>query len=450
MAKMLETLPVEALPLYEAAPGKPSPDDRFSIEDVTFANDPIGYHLEAYRRHGPIYRTRFRNEMWVAIAGIEANDLAWSDPDVWSYERAMAGFGEELGFVHVTTLDGVPHRRKRRALSAGFRAASVFRHLPAMSAAIAERFDKCAGQDVDIYDFCRRAIIYASSRTMVETALSEETLGVMADFEDMFMRGLNLGEFRREFFSQDQYLSVKRAMFAHLAEVVAERENQDLAAASDDNLDRVLQQRADDGDEYSTDEKLYDAYLLLVAGSENTTKLITWIMQYLSQSPEWEAELLEELEGWTPDAFLTGLSDFPKLQATIKEGERLKPGALFHARRTDTDLDVLGYELPADTQVLQMQALPHFFEEIYDAPFEFRPRRWLENNHPKKAHGTFGGGTHVCIGKSVTRVHAPVVLANLITNYRMQLQFTPDFHYRVDLGGASHREPMPARFIPRD
>ena len=443
VAKALETLP-----LYEAVPGRPSPDDRFSAEDVAFADDPIGYHLGAYRRHGPIYRTRFRNQMWVAIAGIEANDFCWTHHDVWSYQKAMAGFGEELGFVHVTTLDGVPHRRKRRALSAGFRAAAVFRHLPAMSAAIAERFDMFAGQDIDIYDFCRRAIIYASSRTMVETSLSEELLGHMADFEDKFMRGMNLGEFRQEYFAQDHYLSVKRAMFGHLAEVLAGRDTRD-SVARDDNLDRVLQQRADDGEQYLTDEKLYDAYLLLVAGAENNTKLITWILQYLSEAPEWEAELREELDGWTPDAFLTGLGDYPKLQATIMEGERLKPGALFHPRCTAVDLDVLGYELPADTQVLQMQALPHFFEEIYEAPFGFRPWRWLENDYPKKAHGTFGGGTHVCLGKSITRVHAPVVLANLIKNYRTELEFTPDFHYRVDLGGASHREPMPARFIPR-
>ena len=447
MAKAFETLP-----LYEAVAGQASPDDRFSAEDVAFAEDPIGYHLDAYRRHGPIYRTRFRNQEWVAIAGIEANDLCWTNADVWSYQKAMAGFGEELGFVHVTTLDGVPHRRKRRALAAGFRATVVFRHLPAMAAAIAERFEMFAGRDIDIYDFCRQAVIYASSRTMVETPLSEELLRHMANFEEKFMRGTNLGEFRHEYFAQDHYLQNKRTMFDHLAEVVSGRltgdREPDDGEPGDDNLDRVLQYRAGD-DGYSTDEKLYDSYLLLVAGAENTTKLITWIMQYLSLAPEWEDELRDELEGWTPEAFGTGLRDFPKLQATIMEGERLKPGALFHARVTASDLDVLGYSLPADTWVLQMQALPHFFEEIYEEPFEFRPQRWLENNYPKKAHGTFGGGTHVCLGKSVTRVHAPVVLANLIKDYRMELQFTPDFHYRVDLGGAGHREPMPARFTRR-
>lgn len=443
------TKTLEALPLHELANDGSSPDDQFSIEDVTFANDPIGYHLDAYRLYGPIYRTIFRNEVWVAIAGVEANDLAWQNSDVWSYEKAMVGFGEELGFVHVTTLDGVTHRRKRRALSAGFRADTVFRHLPAMGAAIAKRFDMSRGQEIDIYDFCRRAIIYASSRTMVKTSLSEEMLGHMADFEDKFMRGLNLGEFRQAYFAEDHYLDTKQIMFDHLAEVVASRENRE-NADPEDNLDLVLQQRAEDRESYSFEEKLYDAYLLLVAGSENNTKLITWIIQYLSQSPEWEVELLEELSDWTPEAFLTGMRDFPKLQATILEGERLKPGALFHVRRTATEVDLFGYSLPADTPVLHMQALPHFFDEIYDSPFEFKPQRWLANNYPKKAHGTFGGGTHVCLGRSITRVHAPVVLANLIKNYRTQLAFTPDFHYRVDLGGASHREPMPARFIPRD
>jgi len=137
MAQALKALPIDALPRYEAVAGQTSPDDRFSAEDVAFAEDPIGYHLDAYRKHGPIYRTQFRNQEWVAIAGLEANDLCWTNADVWSYQKAMAGFGEELGFVHVTTLDGVPHRRKRRALGAGFRASVVFRHLPA------QRIDEC-------------------------------------------------------------------------------------------------------------------------------------------------------------------------------------------------------------------------------------------------------------------------------------------------------------------
>ncbi|MFP4283198.1 MAG: hypothetical protein ACLFU2_11295 [Opitutales bacterium] len=50
-------------------------------EDLDFATFD---HLEAYRRHGPIYRVGFRGEDWVCLGGLEVNDLAWRTPDSWS------------------------------------------------------------------------------------------------------------------------------------------------------------------------------------------------------------------------------------------------------------------------------------------------------------------------------------------------------------------------------
>ena len=281
---------MDELPFYETGEGGQSPDDRFSMEDVNFAKDPINYHLTAYRRYGPIYRVCFRNQTWVAMGGLAANDFAWRNADVWSYQKAMVGFGEELGHVHVTTLDGVTHRRKRRALKPGFRADAVFRHLPVMGAAIAQRLQLSAGREIDLYDFCMRALIFASSRSMVKTELNEDVLGLMSDFEEKFMHGLNLGEFRHEYFSESHYLKTKRTVFGHLEAIVRQREGNG-GSECDDNLAALVRERAGEGEAYSFEEKLYDTYLLLIAGAENSTKLIAWIIQYLSRDPAWVDEL---------------------------------------------------------------------------------------------------------------------------------------------------------------
>ena len=106
---------LEDIPFYRTADdGADGPSQYFSQEDVNFAADPVGYHLDAYRRHGQIYRVSFRNRVWVAIGGLEANDFAWRNADAWSYRKAMDGFGEELGHDHVTTMDAPEHRLKRR------------------------------------------------------------------------------------------------------------------------------------------------------------------------------------------------------------------------------------------------------------------------------------------------------------------------------------------------
>ena len=436
---------LDDLPLYVTAAADEGRDQDFSNEDVNYAKDPVGYHLRAFRKLGPIYRIKFRNETWVAIGGLEANDFAWRNPDLWSYQKAMAGFGEELGYTHVTTLDGPPHRLKRRSLKPGFGVDAVTRHLPEMAKTVAERFDQMKEREIDLYDFCTQTIILASSRTMVETELTDEMLSLMAKFEEMFMHGVQLGEFRHAYFADPGYLNVKNSVFEYLEKVVREHECDDTI---DDNLARLIRDRPGEAEPYSLEEKLYDTYLLLIAGAENTTKLINWAMLYIYSDPAWLEELREELEDWMPESFRSGLRHYPRLKATIMEVERLQPGALRLARVTAEEIELLGCKIPADTLVFHNQILCHFLEEIYEDPFAFKPQRWLDGEYPKKAHGTFGGGTHVCLGMNVTRVHAPVILTNLVKNYELELKFQPDFRHVVDLGGAFHRVPLPARFVP--
>ena len=78
---------LDDLPLYLTAAADEDADQGFSNEDVNYAKNPVGYHLRAFRELGPIYRIKFRNEMWVAIGGLEANDFAWRNPDLWSYQK---------------------------------------------------------------------------------------------------------------------------------------------------------------------------------------------------------------------------------------------------------------------------------------------------------------------------------------------------------------------------
>ncbi len=159
MRPFAEAYPSSVLPLYETTAAGKAPDEGFSIEDVNYAKDPVGYHLRAFREFGPIYRIQFQNRMWVAIGGLEANDFAWRNPDLWNYRKAMAGFGEELGHAHVTTLDGPPHRLKRRSLKPGFGADAVTRHLPEMARTVAERFHQMKNREIDLYDFCTQTVL---------------------------------------------------------------------------------------------------------------------------------------------------------------------------------------------------------------------------------------------------------------------------------------------------
>ncbi len=449
---MEEAMPFEELktlddiPVYETAPDGRRREGRFSLEDLHFAKDPIRYHVNAYRRHGAIYKCWFRNQEWVAIGGHDANDFAWRQPDIWSYREAMAGFGKQLGFRHVTTLDGVPHRLKRRSLKPGF-GNSIFRHLPAMSKLAATEINRKIDKNIDLHQFCMETIIRLSAGTLLRAEISDEMVREMAKFEEMFMHGLNVGEYGDDYFAGEDYRNTKENVFGFLQELI---ENRDEKGSPEDSFAAMFDERPEQAGPYDIHEKLDDAYLLLIAGAENTARLICWCLQYIAESPDWLDELREELSEGSLDNFQEGMARFPKLKNTIMEVERLQPGAYFHVRTAAEPIDFQGCQIPKGSEILHIQGLCHFLEEIYEDPFEFKPQRWDGRQYPRKAHGTFGGGTHLCLGINLAKIHTTLILAHLLKNCSVTLDFKPDFHLYLNPGGGFRRSPLPAQFIPLD
>ena len=87
-------------------------------------------HLQAYRRLGPIYQLQFRGERHVVIAGLEANEAAWRNPDQWSYHEAPVPFRHTMGPSPVTPLDRDPQRTTRPNLPNWFSQSPAHSPLP--------------------------------------------------------------------------------------------------------------------------------------------------------------------------------------------------------------------------------------------------------------------------------------------------------------------------------
>ena len=128
------------------------------------------------------------------------------------------------------------------------------------------------------------------------------------------------------------------------------------------------------------------------------------------------------------------MKSFPMLKATIAEIERLFPAAPVLSRVVAKPFDFNGFVLEKGTKVLHMQTITHFLEEVYEEPYRFKPQRWLENDYSKKAQGTFGGSTHICLGMNLARVHIPIVLANILSKYDLVFKSEPDILLNFNYG----------------
>ncbi|MEM9160307.1 MAG: cytochrome P450 [Verrucomicrobiota bacterium] len=400
------------------------------------AGAPVGLeqfdHMGAYEALGPIYSVDFRGEKWVCIGGLEANAAAWRNPDMWNYQEALKPFREVMGEKHVTQMDGVPHREKRKQLKPGFAMSAIVRWLPAIDGVVKASLKASEGESRSLHRFFMTSLTFANAATVLQTDLDEEAASIFIRFEEEFINGTIMDDLAREaFYGRESFVADRAFVFDFLRqEIEARLEGKEV----DDNFSHVIARTLKDGDGHDMQELVSEAYLLLMAGTGNTAKLLNCGLQHILADEEWKEALREEVAAYQPEAFMQGMKAFPKLKATISEIERLFPAAPVLSRVVAKPFEFMGYTLEEGTKVLHMQTITHFLEEVYEEPYRFKPQRWLESEYDKKAQGTFGGSTHICLGMNLARMHMPILLANILKDYELTLESDPNIELNFNYG----------------
>lgn len=177
-----------------------------------------------------------------------------------------------------------------------------------------------------------------------------------------------------------------------------------------------------------SDRQLRDEMMtLFLAGHETTANLLTWTWFLLSQHPDVEAVLFDEVDravqGRRPA--LVDLANLPYTEMIIREALRLYPPAPGVAREPIEEVTIGGWVVPKGSLIsvntFVMQRDPRFFPD----PERFDPARFQpgwEQRIPRAAYLPFGAGPRVCIGNSFAMMEARLILATVAQRWRMRLE----------------------------
>jgi cytochrome P450 len=164
---------------------------------------------------------------------------------------------------------------------------------------------------------------------------------------------------------------------------------------------------------------------IFLAGYETTANALMWTWYLLSQNPEAELKMHEEIDrvlsGRTPT-----LEDVPQLKYTemvLKESLRLYPPAWAMGRKARNDFELGPYHLPRGTTMLMSQWIAHRSEAFWPEPLRFDPERFGPHAplRPKFAYFPFGAGPRQCIGESFAWMEGVLVLATIAQKWRLRL-----------------------------
>ncbi|PWY77408.1 cytochrome P450 [Aspergillus heteromorphus CBS 117.55] len=178
----------------------------------------------------------------------------------------------------------------------------------------------------------------------------------------------------------------------------------------------------------------------LVAGHETTGITFTYIMWEMSQRPGLQAKLRDELdclsvslrydeakkvpetEGEIPP--LSEIDRLPLLDAIVRETLRLHaPAPAPLPRVTPPEGTWLhGYQIPGGVKVSSSAYSLHRIEEVFPAPEEWMPARWVDVEEGKihdmrRLFWAFGNGGRMCLGSNFALLEIKLVVAALYANF---------------------------------
>jgi cytochrome P450 len=169
----------------------------------------------------------------------------------------------------------------------------------------------------------------------------------------------------------------------------------------------------------------------LVAGYDTTAFSLTWTLYLISQSPEWEARMLEEVREVVGSGPVTS-AHFRSLlitQQVYNESLRLFPTAPIVVRDIVRDEEIDGVFVPAGTIGLIPIYAVHRHRRYWTDPHRFDPGRFSAANPIKPTRYQFlpfGAGPRICIGAAFATIEATIMLATFVRAARFEA--APDFH----------------------
>ncbi|MCK1717028.1 cytochrome P450 [Bradyrhizobium sp. 141] len=382
---------------------------RLDFTSEAFFRDPPKA-IATLRMSGPVVATRFPlvGDVWIttthdATAQVLKDGATFTlrkeDGDVAGLRWWMPRYVRTIA-NNMLTMDEPDHTRLRSIVDEAFRRRAIV----AMEPRIRAIADGLAGElfaNEDPADLVQR---YAR---ILPLAVISELLGLPLADRPKFIAWANAMSSLTNVVSFFRLLFAFRKMRAYL-----ERQLQIARAQGGEGLIAELIQVEREGGQITPDEMVSMVFLLLAAGSETTTHLISGSAYELLRSPG--------LRDWLEQ-------DWSRVGLAVEEFLRfVSPVQFSKPRYVRRDVEIEGVRLKKGDRVMVMLAAANMDPAMHD-----RPER-LDLERKPNRHVSFGTGIHFCLGHQLARIEAACALEALFVRWpKLALAVDPaQVHWR--------------------
>jgi cytochrome P450 len=401
---------------------------------VELSRNPLAMMMSMRRAHGDIAHWRIGPQPIYLFSHPDLiRDVLVTNGRNFTKSRGLERARRLLGNGLLTS-EGEFHLRQRRLAQPAFHKERIASYASTMSDYALRTSDRwSAGQTVDMHFEMMRLTLGIAARTLFDAdvdaeaaAIGEALTTALASF------GFAMLPFTEYLDKVPVLPSVRRfnAARATLDRIVYRMIDERRKSGEDrgDLLSMLLMATDTEGDGTGmSDTQLRDeALTIFLAGHETTANALTWTWYLLSQHPEIESKLRDEVDGalnGRPPTF-EDMASLPYTRMVLAESMRLYPPAWGIGRRAIDPFEARGFEIPSRAVVLMCPYIVQRDERFFPDPERFEPERWTSEAmqaRPKFSYFPFGGGNRVCIGEQFAWMEGVMVIAALAQKWRMRL-----------------------------
>jgi cytochrome P450 len=364
-------------------------------------NHPDYLEYVLVRNHRNFVKNRF---FWRHVQAIFGQGLLTSEGDYWHQQRRLAApafTNKKVGTYSATMID-----LTNRMLD-GWR----------------------DGDIRDIHAEMMMLTLRIAAKTLFSAEVEEDVVEIDKAVNDMTLEIAS--RFSRPFYIPDTvplpgHLRYRRGL--RRVERVVERMIASRRSSSENHGDvlSMLMQARDENGRGMSDRQLRDEVItMLLAGHETTALALSWTCYLLSQHPNVDARVYEELRRMFEGRQLTlqDIAQLPVMESTFNESIRLFPPVWTIGREAVESCEIGGYRVPAGTTIFMSPWVIHHDSRFFERPEAFRPERWTPQFLrvlPRFAYLPFGGGQRICIGKSFAIQEGIVILSMVLQRFRLE------------------------------
>ncbi|MEG8016457.1 cytochrome P450 [Sphingomonas sp. LR55] len=383
--------------------------------------DPIAFSEDMAARYGPVYRNRALGGTGVNLLGPDANELVLFDRDkIFSSEQ---GWGPVLNLLFprgLMLMDFDKHRADRKTLSVAFKPEPMRHYATELDAGIEAAVGGWAGQTLRFYDAVKKLTLDLAATSFLGVPLGAEADRINQAFVDEVQASVS--PIRKPWPGTQMRKGVRAR--AYLVDFFEREIPARRTGDGQDFFSQFCRATDDDGAPLTALAIADHMNFLMMAAHDTITSSATSLVMLLARNPEWQERLREEVVALDPDVPLTEQLDRLVLtEYAFKESLRMMPPVPSIPRRALKDFSFGGFDIPAGTSVNTGITYTHRMAEHWPDPDKFDPLRFT----PKASKGRhrfawvpFGGGAHMCIGLHFATMQMRLLIAHLLTRYRIE------------------------------